>query len=240
MQARLVVLIALSFLIAACGSALAQSSAALSDMTKAMLGNWEFSNADRDKTCIISFKLDNAPGGRMLELDKNCGTTFALMREVSGWTVGKNDSLHLIDGKGKVVLEFTEVENGLFESSHAGDSLYFLQTQAAAEGRDHTPDQMFGDWAFARASTPGKPICQISLLDTAADTESFALRVKSGCDALIGNFGPRSWRMDRGQFVLLPVKGDAWRFEESDNVTWRRIPEGRQPLLLIRQGQNAR
>jgi hypothetical protein len=41
--------------------------------------------------------------------------------------------------------------------------------------------------------------------------------------------------MDRGQLVLLSGKGPVWRFEESDPATWRRIPEGRQPLLLARQ-----
>ena len=61
----------------------------------------------------------------------------------------------------------------------------------AAEGREHTPDQMFGTWNFVRAN---KAICQIALMDTAADTDSFALETKPGCDQLVTRFAPRAWQ----------------------------------------------
>lgn len=225
---RFLVLLGLACAIAA-GEAAAQPAPPPSDAVKSMLGGWEMSNADRDKTCIITFKLDMAGPGRALE--QNCTTTFPNIKDAAAWTID-NDALRLIDAKGKVLLAFNEVENGLFESAHSSDSLYFLQTVAAAEGREHTPDKMFGIWTFARAN--GKPICQITLMDTAADTDSFALQTKSGCDALITNFAPRAWRMDRGQFVLLSSRGEPWRFEENETNTWHRIPEGRQPLLLVK------
>ena len=223
----------LCLILAVAGEAAAQAPPPPSDAVKSMLGGWEMSNADRDRTCIITFKLDMAGPGRALDLDKTCTATFPNIKDVAAWTIGKDDALRLIDAKGKLVLEFTEVENGLFESAHAGDSLYFLQTVAAAEGREHTPDQMFGEWTFARGN--GRPLCQISLMNTAADTDSFALQTKTGCDALITGFSPRAWRMDRGQLVVLSTRGDIWRFEEGDPTTWRRIPEGKQPLLLVRQ-----
>jgi protease inhibitor Inh len=229
---RLLVLLGLAFAVLTAPAG-AQPVPPPSEAVKSMLGGWEMSNADRDKTCIITFKLDTAGPGRALDLDKNCTTTFPNIKDVAAWTIGKDDALRLIDAKGKLIIEFNEVENGLFESAHSGDSLYFLQTVAAAEGREHTPDKMFGTWSFARAN--GKPICQITLMDTAADTDSFALQTKSGCDALITGFSPRAWRMDRGQFVLLSTRADVWRFEESETDTWRRIPEGRQPLLLVKQ-----
>ena len=121
----------------------------------------------------------------------------------------------------------------MFESAHSTSTLYFLQTLAAAQGREHTPDQMFGTWNFMRANGPA--ICQITLMDTAADTDNFALETKPGCDQLITRFAPRAWRMDRGQFVLVSTKGDIWRFEEEETNNWHRIPEGRQPLLLVKQ-----
>jgi|HubBroStandDraft_4_1064222.scaffolds.fasta_scaffold84633_2 hypothetical protein len=228
---RLLLLLGLA--LAAATNAGAQTAAPPpSDAVKSMLGGWEMSNADRDKTCIITFKLDTAGPGRALDLGGNCTTTFPNIKDVAAWTID-NDALRLIDTKGKQVLAFNEVENGMFESEHSSDTLYFLQTVAAAEGHEHTPDTMFGTWTFTRAN--GKPICQITLMDTAADTDSFALQTKPGCDALITGFAPRAWRMDRGQFVLLSSRGEPWRFEENETNTWHRIPEVRQPLMMVKQ-----
>ena len=225
-------LLMLCLLCAAIAQAAAQTGAPPSDAVNSMLGGWEMSNAERDKTCIITFKLDAAGPGRALDLGGNCTTTFPNIKDVAAWTID-SDALRLVDAKGTTLLEFNEVENGIFESAHSTGTLYFLQTAAAAEGREHTPDQMFGTWNFMRAN--GKAICQITLMDTAADTDSFALETKPGCDPFVTRFAPRAWRMDRGQFVLLSTKGDVWRFEEEETNNWHRIPEGRQPLLLVKQ-----
>jgi len=226
------ILVALALTLATVTGAVAQPAAPPpSDAVNSMLGGWEMSNADHDKTCIITFKLETAGPGRALDLDKDCTTTFPNIKGVAAWTID-NDALRLVDAKGATLLEFNEVENGMFESAHSTGTLYFLQTVAAAQGREHTPDQMFGTWNFMRAN---KAVCQIALLDTAADTDSFALEIKPGCDQLVTRFNPRAWRMDRGQFVLLSVKGDVWRFEEEETNNWHRIPEGRQPLLLVKQ-----
>jgi hypothetical protein len=229
-------IVALGLTLAAAASAAAQPAtppaAQPSDAVNSMLGGWEMSNADRDKTCIITFRLDTAGPGRALDLAKECTTTFPNIKDVAAWTID-NDALRLVDAKGATLLEFNEVENGMFESAHRTGTLYFLQTLAAAQGREHTPDQMFGTWNFVRVN--GKAVCQITLMDSAADTENFALETKPGCDQLITRFAPRAWRMDRGQFVLLSTKGDVWRFEEEETNNWHRIPEGRQPLLLVKQ-----
>ena len=225
-------LLTLGLLLAGIAHAAAQTGAAPSDAINSMLGGWEMSNADRDKTCIITFKLDMTGPGRALDLPKDCTTTFPNIKDVAAWTID-NDALRLVDARGTTLIEFHEVENGLFESAHSTGTLYFLQTIAAAQGREHTPDQMFGTWNFMRANGPA--ICQITLMDTAADTDNFALETKPGCDQLITRFAPRAWRMDRGQFVLVSTKGDIWRFEEEETNNWHRIPEGRQPLLLVKQ-----
>jgi hypothetical protein len=225
-------LLALGLLLAGITHAAAQTGAAPSDAVNSMLGGWEMSNAERDKTCIITFKLDMTGPGRALDVPKDCTTTFPNIKDVAAWTID-NDALRLVDARGAALLEFNEVENGLFESAHSTGTLYFLQTIAAAQGREHTPDQMFGTWNFMRAN--GRAICQVTLMDTAADTDNFALETKPGCDQLITRFAPRAWRMDRGQFVLVSTKGDIWRFEEEETNNWHRIPEGRQPLLLVKQ-----
>jgi protease inhibitor Inh len=225
-------LLTLGLLLAGITHAAAQTGAPPSDAVNSMLGGWEMSNAERDKTCIITFGLDAAGPGRALDLPKECSTAFPNIKDAAAWTID-NDALRLVDARGTTLIEFNEVENGLFESAHSTGTLYFLQTLAAAQGREHTPDQMFGTWNFVRAN--GRTICQITLMDTAADTDNFALETKPGCDQLITRFAPRAWRMDRGQFVLVSTRGDVWRFEEEETNNWHRIPEGRQPLLLVKQ-----
>jgi Protease inhibitor Inh len=228
MRAALIASLAVMLLVQ---DALAQAGP--SDSVNAMVGAWEFSNAERDKTCVVTFKLDAAAGNYALDLAKNCGTTFPTIKDAAQWNRGKDDQLSFLDGKGKLLLAMDEVESGLFESARGSDALYFLQAVAALEGRERTPDQMFGDWAFARSN--GKPICQISLVGEAADTSGFVITLKPGCDALITNFSPKLWRMDHGQLVIVSTGGNIWRLEESDPTTWRRIPEGRQPLLMVKQ-----
>src|SRR5436309_15106401 len=79
-----------------------------------MIGLWELSNADRDKTCTINFKLDATGPGRALELQKGCVENFPETRDIVAWAIGKEDTLRLMDPKGKAIFELTEVENGLF------------------------------------------------------------------------------------------------------------------------------
>ena len=219
--------------VAAPGPAAAQTP---TDAAKAMVGAWELSNADRDKTCTVNFKLGTAGPTYGIDLEKKCGETFPSIRGIVGWTFGRNDSLLLVDAGGKPVLELLEVEAGMYEGLRPNEGRYLLQNAAvAAASRDRPADDMFGEWSFVRGSVPGKPICALTLANTAADAENFAINVKPGCDAQIARFGPTSWRMDRGQLVLQSGKGELWRFEENDPNTWDRIPRGRLPLTLVRQ-----
>jgi len=218
-------------LLAAAG--FAPGAGAQSDSGTPMLGLWELSNADRDKICTINFKLDAAGPGHALEFQKGCAEAFPETKDIVAWAIDKDDTLRLIDAKGKALFELTEVENGLFEPLRPSENLVFLQTQAAAQGRERTADAMFGDWALMRGG--GKPLCQISLLAEAHDTDSFDMKLKPGCDGMVTNFAPKSWRMDRGLLLVLSERNDPWRFEEEDSGTWHRIPQGRQPLLLVRQ-----
>jgi hypothetical protein len=205
-----------------------------SDAAKGMVGTWELSNADRDKSCAVTFKLDQAGSGFALALAGNCAGVFPATRDIVAWSIGKRDMLLLNDAKGQPVLEKLEVEAGTYEGLRPNEGRYVLQNAAvAAATRDRTADQMFGEWAFVRSG--GKSICLITLGDVAADADSFVASVKPGCDPLIARFGPSSWLMDRGLLVVRSAKGEIWRFEEGDPSTWRRIPEARQPLTLVRQ-----
>lgn len=196
-----------------------------SDAARALVGAWEFSNPDRDRRCTMTFKLDAAGPGRSVALSPGCLTTFPDLRPAVAWTMGNDDALKLIDAKGEVLFELSEVESGMYETTPSYTH-YFLQTLAGG-GRERITDDLFGDWQITRGSA--KAICQLTLGNTAYDTDSFVLTLKPGCGQLIARFAPVSWKLDRGQFVMLSAKGEAWRFEENEENIWSRIPAARPP-----------
>lgn len=204
-----------------------------SEAVRNMIGAWELSNVARDLRCVVSFRLDPAPPGRALGFEGDCAAVIPALKDAAAWTIDSRDALHFIDARGNLLIEFTEVEVGMYDTSRAGGPLFFLQTLAAAQ-QERTADQVFGEWALGRGA--GKPLCEFTFGNTAHDVDSFVLIVKPGCDATVTRFAPVSWRLDRGQLVLLNAKAEAWRFEEADPSTWRRIPQGRQPLVLVRGG----
>ena len=138
----------------------AQTPATLGDSAKAMIGTWEFSNADRDKICTITLKPDPVPVGFKAEFDKNCGTLFPLVNDIAGWNFPENDLLRLLDAHGKSLVEFSEVEDGIYEAPTPGIGVLFLQNAAAAAPPQKPPEQVAGDWAIVRG---GKPLCQLTL-----------------------------------------------------------------------------
>lgn len=222
---------ALAFLILICASvsAFAQS---LNDQAKAMLGSWEFSNADRDKTCSITFKDSRGGSGYRLEFDAKCADDFPLLKDVAGWSYPDNDFLKLLDAKGKALAEFSEVESGMFEAPTPGYGVLFLQNSADAGSQPVPIEQVVGDWALMRGS--GKPLCSITLSAAPAD-EGFALTVKPGCDPAIARLNFVRWRIDRDELMLSPARGNAWRFEQNGANTWERVPESANPYTLVRQ-----
>ena len=226
-------------LLALCASVIAsqapaQPSPAGSEAFKAMIGKWEISNADRDRICAITFRADPSGSAFKLELDKACPVQMPEVKAVVAWTIGGLDLVRLLDGKGKPVLEFTEVESGIYEAQRPGEGIFFMQNAAAAAGPvGLAANEMAGDWGVVRGS--GKTVCTITLTNTAAGPDSFALKLKPGCDAVVTRFGPAAWYMDRGELVLKSKGGQFWRFEESDPVNWQRVPEGREPITLVRQ-----
>jgi hypothetical protein len=210
----------------------AQAQAPVSDQAKAMAtGSWEFSNADRDKRCMIVFKTAPAAAGMKLEFDKTCAEAFSFVKEIAGWSIAENDFLRLLDAKGKSLLEFSEVETGMYEAPRPGEGILFIQAAAALGPPPKEAEQMTGDWSVVRGA--GKPICTVTLANTAAGPD-LALKLKPGCDAFVTRFAPTAWQMDRGELLLKNARGQAWRFEESDTATWSRVPETAEPLLLVR------
>jgi Protease inhibitor Inh len=219
------------FTILLCGPALAQKPA-LNDSEKDMIGDWEFSNADRDKTCTLTFKSDRVAAGLKLAFDANCGNLFPLVRDIVGWKYPEDDLLYLLDAQGKALIEFSEVEDGIFEAPTPGLGVLFLQNAAAsAPAPVQKPTDVAGDWIVKRGD--GKAVCALTLT-TAAATGGFALSVKPGCDPTIAKLDFGQWRLDRNELDLLPANGEPWRFEEIDGG-WRRLSETAEQITLERQ-----
>ncbi len=203
----------------------------LSDAANALLGAWEFSNADHDKICRFNFRADAVAKGYRLDIDKNCPSLFPSTKNIAAWSVDNYGSLSLLDATGNSVIDMTEVEGGMYDGFSPEEGRYILQTAAAAPVR--SADDMAGDWTIARGT--GKAICSLTLANTPAGTDVFALKVKPGCDPLVTRFGPTAWRLEQGQLVLLSARGQSWQFEENDAKTWQRVPETADPILLVRQ-----
>ena len=200
------------------------------DAVGAMIGAWEFSNADHDKICRFNFRSDAVAGGYKLDIDKNCPNVFPSTRDMVAWALDNYGGLRLLDAGGNAVLELTEVEGGMYDGFTPEEGRYILQTAAAAPM--HTADDMVGDWAVSRGT--GKPICVLTLANSPAG-DALALKIKPGCDAVVARFAPTGWRMDQGALVLLSARGQTWQFEQNDANTWQRVPEWADPILLVRQ-----
>lgn len=226
---RSVALLAALILIAMPGAARAES--AVSEAAQNMVGGWELSNADRDRRCPVTFSVDPVQGGYKIDLDAGCPTAFPSLGEVVAWGFGPKDELRLLNAKGGAVLEFTEVENGMFESERGAEGLLFLQTQASLKVETRTTEQIVGDWNLLREAD--KPLCRLTLSDTASG-DAFRVIVKPGCDKAIATFNPSTWRLDRDQLILTG-RGGSWRFSESDATVWERFPLSVDPMLLVRQ-----
>jgi hypothetical protein len=220
---------------AAASQASAQNPITSSETFKTMIGKWEMSNADRDRTCQLTFKTDPSGALFKLDLDKACTAQMPELKDVTGWTIGGLDLVKLMDGKGKAVFEFSEVENGIFEAQRPGEGVFFMQNAGTTAAAANVPlEQMAGDWGVVRGS--GKTVCVITLSNTAAGEDAFALSVKPGCQTFVTGFNPAAWYLDRGELVLKSSKaGRFWRFEANNPTTWQRVPEGPEPVNLVRQ-----
>jgi hypothetical protein len=216
-----------------CAPALAQNRPPLGDSAKAVIatGAWEFSNADRDRKCAVRFTGDVAAVGYRLSFDENCAGLFPLVRDIVGWKYPEDDLLYLLDAQGRALVEFSEVEDGLFEAPTPGLGVLFLQNPAAAApAAVKSPADVAGDWLLKRGD--GLTLCALTLADRAAG-DGLALAVKPGCNPVIANLKFAQWRLVENLLVLVPAAGDPWRFEDVDG-TWRRLSESADQLTLVR------
>ena len=202
------------------------------NLKKSMVGQWELSTTERSKTCVVTMKGDASPQGLKLELEPDCAKALPFTGAIKGWSIKGLDIVRLQDAAGESVIDFTEVESGIFEGLRSGEGVYILQNLAAARSLAKSMDQMIGDWSMLRGN--GRAICGLTLTNTEAAQDSFAVFLKPRCDPLVSNFNPTLWRLERGELQMMSESGEVWRFEADDNAQWRRVPDSADPLILLR------
>src|ERR1700716_1940501 len=196
--------IALATLLALAPPARSQDT---SSLKKGMVGQWELSTTERSKTCVVTMKGDASPQGFKLELEPGCAAALPFTKDIAAWSIKGLDIVRLQDAAGQPVIDFTEVESGIFEGLRTGEGVYILQNLAAARSLAKSMDQMIGDWAMVRGS--GQTVCGLTLTNTEAGPDNFAVFLKPRCDPAITAFAPTVWRRERGELLLMSQKGDA-------------------------------
>jgi hypothetical protein len=203
-------------------------------LKKDMIGQWELSTTERSKTCVVTLKGDGPAQNLKLELEPGCAAALPFTKDITAWSIkGLGDIVRLQDATGQPVIDFTEVESGIFEGLRTGEGVYILQNLAAARSLAKSMDQMIGDWAMVRGS--GQTVCGLTLTNTEAGQDNFQVFLKPKCDPAVAAFAPTQWRLDRGQMLLMNARGETWQFEADDNAQWRRVPDSVDPLILVRQ-----
>jgi hypothetical protein len=231
MRRRLGIAIAALLASIVCGpQAWSQDAATLK---KEMIGQWELSTTERSKTCVVTLKSDSTPQGLKLELEPGCAAALPFTKAITAWNIRGLDIVRLQDATGEAVIDFTEVESGIFEGLRQGEGIYILQNLAAARSLAKSMDQMIGDWAMVRGN--GQSICGLTLTNTEATADNFQVFLKPRCDPAVTAFAPTQWRLERGELLLLSANGEVWHFEADDNAQWRRVPDAADPLIMLRQ-----
>jgi hypothetical protein len=209
----------------------AQDAASLK---KEMIGQWELATTERSKTCVVTLKPDTAPQGLKLELEPGCAAALPFTKDIKAWSLKGLDIVRLQDGAGESVIDFTEVETGIFEGLRTNEGVYILQNLAAARSLAKSMDQMIGDWAMVRGNS-GNAICGLTLTNNDAGNDNFQVFLKPKCDPTVATFAPTQWRLEHGQIMLMSDRGETWRFEADDNAQWRLVPDSADPLIMLRQ-----
>jgi hypothetical protein len=203
-------------------------------LKKDMIGQWELSTTERSKTCVVTLKGDGSAQSLKLELEPGCAAALPFTKDITAWSIkGLGDIVRLQDAAGQPVIDFTEVESGIFEGLRTGEGIYILQNLAAARSLAKSMDQMIGDWSVVRGN--GRPICGLTLTNTEATADNFQVFLKPRCDPMVATFAPTVWRLERGELLLMSTGGETWRFQADDNAQWRRVPDSADPLILVRQ-----
>lgn len=233
---RAALLLALAFAVLA-GPALAQKGPAVRidpavrEAAGQVAGPFRLSSADGERQCPVVLKADPAGPGLALSIDKGACTGIAFAADVAAWLPDPSGSLRLLNGQGRTVAEFTAATEGSYEALREGDGVYFLAPPTAA------PDgaslaEVLGEWDLSRGAAP---VCRWTFAEEKVGSDGLALTLAPGCDALIVQFGPKSWRLEGGNVLVEGTPGAGTiRFARQEDGSWARVPERGRPLVMTR------
>jgi hypothetical protein len=224
--------IMLAALLALAAASPSRSQQDASTLKKDMIGQWELATTDRSKTCVVTLRQEPAPQGLKLELEPGCAAALPFTKSITAWNIKGLDIVRLQDAAAESVIDFTEVEAGIFEGLRQGEGVYILQNLAAARSLAKSMDQMIGDWSMVRGN--GQAICGLTLTNTEVGQDNFQVFLKPKCDPVVAAFAPTQWRLDHGQMLLMSQSGETWQFEADDNAQWRKVPDSADPLIMLR------
>ena len=126
-----------------------------------MSGTWEMSNSERDSSAI-------SPSSRSRQGRVQGRVRCCLRRGDSAVKGGGSLDTHqrrlrLIDGRGRTVFEFTEVEVGMYRGRAQrtrGSTSCRPRHRPRRSRTKRSADEMAGEWAMVRAE---KPVCSLNL-----------------------------------------------------------------------------
>jgi hypothetical protein len=162
-----------------------------------------------------------------------CAAALPFTKDITAWNIKGLDIVRLQDAAGQPVIDFTEVESGIFEGLRQGEGIYILQNLAAARSLAKSMDQMIGDWAMVRGN--GQAICGLTLTNTEASADNFQVFLKPRCDPAVAAFAPTQWRLERGELLLMSANGESGISRPTTTRSGGGCPTAADPLIMLRQ-----
>jgi len=204
---------------------------AVREAAEQVAGPFRLSSADGERQCPVVLKADPAGPGLALAVDKAACTGIAFVADVTAWLPDPSGALRLLNGQGRTVAEFTAATEGSYEALRAGDGVYFLAPPTVVpEGASLA--EVLGEWDLSRGAAP---VCRWTFAEEKVGSDGLALTLAPGCDALIVQFGPKSWRLEGGNVLVEGMPGAGTiRFARQEDGSWARVPERGRPLVMTR------
>jgi len=190
-------------------------------------------NADREKTCSVTFGTTPPRSGKRVDFDPALREGCSRHPGDAGWRPPTTTtSCGCSDAQGNAVLEFSEVESGIFEAPKPGEAILFHPDPTDLGCAAKTAEQITGDWTIVRRT--GQRVCGMTLSNTAAG-EEFVVRLQPPCDRVITSFGQPladGPRRDRAAPRKTASPGASRR---AKTPRWQRVPQTASPLLMVRK-----
>ena len=197
-------------------------------------GPWDFSGLKGDPTCRIRLAATPQSGSFALTKDASCNAAFPMLEKVSGWMVNGVGDITLTDAERRVVLTFTQQEDGYYTSKRPAEETYALVNQDEADFALPSPRaQLEGNWSINILGGVTQCSLQLKPSDDAATNGAAALGAPCPKPTILK--GVKSFRKTGETLALLDGAGaQVAAFQRGDSVTWRQSAPAKGHLYLTR------